>query len=254
MKILYFTATGNSLYVARKIGGELLSIPQMIKEECYHFADDKIGIVMPIYGFDMPKIVKRFLEKATFDTEYLFVVATFGDRYGNFASKVVELLSGKNLAPAYINVIKMVDNALHAGYEISNQLETLKDKRVEEHLQIIVDDINIKKSKIVAPLKIEKLLSHIVYLTAPLLDKFTGSRALRVDDKCTKCGICCKVCPVQNISCGEEVIIGKNCELCLACLHNCPSKAIHIKLEKSEARFRNEHVTLNEIIDSNNQL
>ena len=35
MKICYFTATGNSLYVAKKIGGdggELLSIPQLMKK------------------------------------------------------------------------------------------------------------------------------------------------------------------------------------------------------------------------------
>ncbi|SPW87228.1 Uncharacterised protein [Enterococcus faecium] len=32
MTILYFTATGNSLYVAKRLGGKLISIPQMIKE------------------------------------------------------------------------------------------------------------------------------------------------------------------------------------------------------------------------------
>ena len=32
MKICYFTATGNCLYVAKQIGGELLSIPQLIIE------------------------------------------------------------------------------------------------------------------------------------------------------------------------------------------------------------------------------
>ena len=31
MKTCYFTATGNCLYVARMIGGELLSIPQLMK-------------------------------------------------------------------------------------------------------------------------------------------------------------------------------------------------------------------------------
>ncbi len=32
MKILYFSATGNSLYVAKCLGGELLSILQMVKQ------------------------------------------------------------------------------------------------------------------------------------------------------------------------------------------------------------------------------
>ena len=31
MKIFYFTATGNSLYVAKRFGGELYSIPKVLK-------------------------------------------------------------------------------------------------------------------------------------------------------------------------------------------------------------------------------
>lgn len=33
MKIFYFTGTGNSLYVAQQLGGELLSIPQVMKDD-----------------------------------------------------------------------------------------------------------------------------------------------------------------------------------------------------------------------------
>ncbi|CAG4707272.1 Uncharacterised protein (plasmid) [Enterococcus faecalis] len=43
MTILYFTATGNSLYVAKRLGGKLISIPQMIKENKYEFSDERIG-------------------------------------------------------------------------------------------------------------------------------------------------------------------------------------------------------------------
>ena len=44
MTILYFTATGNSLYVAKRLGGKLISIPQMIKENKYEFSDERIGL------------------------------------------------------------------------------------------------------------------------------------------------------------------------------------------------------------------
>lgn len=47
MKILYFTATGNSLAVAKKLGGELISIPQAIKNNQYEIKDDVIGFVFP---------------------------------------------------------------------------------------------------------------------------------------------------------------------------------------------------------------
>lgn len=50
MAILYFTATGNNLYVAKKIGGNLISIPKAVKEGNFNFFDDKIGIVFTICG------------------------------------------------------------------------------------------------------------------------------------------------------------------------------------------------------------
>jgi flavodoxin len=47
MKILYFTGTGNSLAVAKRIGGELLSIPQEIHKKEMTYSDDAIGLVFP---------------------------------------------------------------------------------------------------------------------------------------------------------------------------------------------------------------
>ncbi|MCT4634174.1 MAG: 4Fe-4S binding protein [Firmicutes bacterium] len=41
------------------------------------------------------------------------------------------------------------------------------------------------------------------------------------------------------------------CFMCMACVHHCPSNSIHIKGQVSRNRYRNSHVTLKEIIDSN---
>ncbi|MDR2588945.1 MAG: hypothetical protein LBC67_05905, partial [Spirochaetales bacterium] len=49
MTIFYFTATGNSLYAAKTLGGKLYSIPQLLKEGQFEFADDSIGFVFPVY-------------------------------------------------------------------------------------------------------------------------------------------------------------------------------------------------------------
>ncbi|MCT4593220.1 MAG: 4Fe-4S binding protein [Anaeromicrobium sp.] len=40
MKIFYFTATGNSLMVAKSFGGETYSIPKMLKEGNIYFEDN----------------------------------------------------------------------------------------------------------------------------------------------------------------------------------------------------------------------
>ena len=80
--ILYFTGTGNCLYVARELAAEgerVLSIPQELRREGeLTYADDTIGIVYPIYGHMMPDMVKTFLERATLDTPYLYFVCTYG--------------------------------------------------------------------------------------------------------------------------------------------------------------------------------
>ncbi|MFT8343029.1 MAG: hypothetical protein ABF652_16605 [Clostridium beijerinckii] len=60
MKILYFTATGNSLYIAKSLGSDYYSIPKLIKEGKYDLEDEKIGIVFPIYGGGFLKSLKNF--------------------------------------------------------------------------------------------------------------------------------------------------------------------------------------------------
>lgn len=89
------------------------------------------------------------------------------------------------------------------------------------------------------------------------LMKNDGSQLKIKTDRCTGCGICKQVCLNDNIIIGSGIAVRKNakCEYCLACAHNCPQKAITIKRgEKNpNARYRNENITLEEIINSNNQ-
>ena len=66
MKTCYFTATGNSLYTAKRIGGELRSIPRLMKQDRIVLTDESIRIVCPVYGGEMPRMVRQFIEKAVF--------------------------------------------------------------------------------------------------------------------------------------------------------------------------------------------
>ena len=50
MTVCYFTASGNCLYVARRIGGTLLSIPQLMRQESIDIEDDAVGVVCPCYN------------------------------------------------------------------------------------------------------------------------------------------------------------------------------------------------------------
>ncbi len=45
--LFYFTGTGNSLYVAKRLERQPISIPQVMHREDLTFSDDRIGIVAP---------------------------------------------------------------------------------------------------------------------------------------------------------------------------------------------------------------
>ena len=60
--LFYFTGTGNSLYVAKNIENDPISIPQIINKQEQIYKGDRIGVVAPIYGHELPEMVKEFLK------------------------------------------------------------------------------------------------------------------------------------------------------------------------------------------------
>ncbi|WP_026882169.1 EFR1 family ferrodoxin [Clostridium akagii] len=247
MKILYFTSTGNSLYVSKKIGGEYYSIPKLLKENSLDFEDEKIGIVFPIYNGGVPKIVEEFLNKVNIKSKYIFGVATYGAFSGSASAHLLEIGSRNGFKFSYIKEILMVDNYL-PGFDMNKQIQGQAKKKIEENLMIIIKDIEAGNKYI-------KKGSNIMEFIRKQLEKHYNTnfeKNFSVGNNCNGCKVCEKVCPVDNIKVEHKPVFKNNCQHCLACIQNCPQKAIIIKKEKSEARFINENIKLKEIIDSNN--
>ena len=94
--ILFFSATGNCKYVAARLAQaadqEMLSIVDYIRENRYAFQDQTIGVISSTYDWGLPSIVKKLLEKASFQTDYLYFIATYGTTpgaAGYMASKAI---------------------------------------------------------------------------------------------------------------------------------------------------------------------
>ena len=113
--ILYFTGTGNCLYVARELADEhteLLSIPQLVKQGRYALEADEIGIVYPVYGHMPPNMVREFIKKAQLKAKYKFAVLTYGNRKCS-SVEIWDEVSRKAGCPFdYITTMIMVDNWL----------------------------------------------------------------------------------------------------------------------------------------------
>jgi len=253
MTIFYFTGTGNSLAVAKKIGGEeakLISIPQIIDSDTTHYKDDVIGLVFPIYGFDAPQMVRKFLDRVKLEAGYTFTIGTYGNIAGG-AMRLVQKRAVKNgYGFDYANSLLMVDNFLPI-FEIGKQVDKLPQKNVEASLDKIIADINERKM-------IKKRVSPIAGTSGSLFSCFMGSgkyphKRFRINERCNQCGICAKVCPAKNIEVASKVEFSTLCERCFACLHLCPQNALHHKKQKSEQRWIHPDVSLKDIIAANNR-
>lgn len=251
MTVCYFTATGNSLYVARKIGGTLLSIPQLMKQDRIEIEDEAVGIVCPVYAAEMPMMIKDFLKKAGIRTPYFFLIYTYGMGYAAAFAHAAVSCQKAGITLSYINAVLMADNYL-PGYDMQHQIDTLPDKDVEGQIQRICKDISDRRQKPVN-MTAADLGQMAVFqnLLAKRILRKDAAKSFIVNENCIRCDICTKVCPTDNIAVTDRVNFGNRCEVCYACLHNCPQNAIHIKSEKSSVRFRNENITLKDIMDAN---
>src|SRR5471030_832167 len=253
MKVFYFTGTGNSLYVAKRIGGDIYSIPQMIKEGKYEFKDDAIGFVYPCYGFGMAKIIADFIKKSKFKANYFFAIMTYG-AVPLSGLKQIELASRETgIQFNYTNEILMIDNYL-PGFKMEDQLEKEKSKNIEQKLNEIVEEISKRENKLVSKGIISNTLSKCAHMYADKMSNNYGNKNFIVNDNCTSCKVCEKVCPANNIIVSKKPEFMHKCETCFACIHHCPQNSIHLKAEKGKSRFINPNVKLKEIIDSNNQI
>lgn len=254
--VFYFTGTGNSLYVAKRLDPERVSIPQAARETRLSYEADVIGVVCPIYGHEMPGMVKDFLRRAVFWTGYFYLVLTYGNNHGGAAELAAQELERYGKRADYINVLKMVDNFLPA-FDMKEQIASEPEKRIEEQIRAVRDDIEMRR-RWTRPVTKEDREWHRRFLARqPRNLSDPQLRLYQVTDACIGCGICARVCPAGCIRLREQRAVHgmENCQMCMACIHHCPQNAIRLTVPEKNpaARYHNEHIRLTEIVKANEQ-
>ena len=77
-----------------------------------------------------------------------------------------------------------------------------------------------------------------------------------VQENCTGCGICAKICPAENIKMENNKPVWQHqCQYCLACIHWCPKESIEFKEDSlAKERYHNPDIQCFEVMPSNNMI
>ncbi len=253
--IYYFSATGNSLVVARDLsaalgGSDIVAITKALRQEQDN-SYDVIGIVFPVYMFGLPLIVCKFLESIKVKSgAYVFSVATLGGMPGRAHSLLKEILSRRGIKLKAGFSVRMPGNYTPLYGAIS------KEKQDEEFAK---EKDRVKEIALYVSSAKEGAIEEKPFLPNFLIYKLLykgGSRMIPFSDKdfwftdvCTKCGLCQMVCPVKNIRLEDgHPVWMHHCQHCMACLQWCPVEAIQYKKTTiGRKRYRHPGVSAEDI-------
>ena len=253
--IFYFTGTGNTLALARNLKEKLKNsdlIPLASLKNTFDATGyEKLVFLFPVYGGGIPAIVSEKLNNITISpTAYKASICNYAGGQGAALSIFAEEFEKQTGLEIDVGWgLMMPNNYIPLYGSESPEMINKKLSKANEALIKIADEINQKIKK---PIEKPPLYSLIkaAWKGFLLSSKRTDNR-FRVDSSCTSCGLCARICPVNNISLSDK---GKpkwhnKCLQCMACLQYCPEKAIHcFWWTKNRKRYHHPSVTSMQII------
>ncbi|HBM16640.1 MAG TPA: hypothetical protein DD381_09915 [Lentisphaeria bacterium] len=245
INIVFFTSTGNTLYLALRAkyffekAGHRIGLFDVVNSRYDEIIScDALGIFYPVWMSNMPDHLQVFcnLLLKEQNKKDLFIIgncATGADTSPNFwKNKLIK--SGHRVH--YTAILKMPSNcniSVLAKDTSESQISDFKKDSVNK-LQEICKDLLSDVNKYLPGAGISNLyaLQRFFFF---LKNKFAYKYLRLVNHRCSRCYLCVRLCPVNNIKLGYDNFIsfGEKCILCAKCFNFCPEKAICIG-KKSE--------------------
>lgn len=246
--IYYFSATGNTLFIARKLAGQLentqlIPISSLIKEETITSSSDKVGFLFPVYFFGMPQVMydvlRRFQQRPG---QYCFGIAVNG-RDGVVGNALIHLNKAcrkENINLSYANELAVEGGWIVVYKPVRSEQFAYTDVMKNKVKQMAADINGCRK--IIYNLQYRPMLAIIYKVLFPIFRK--RIKGFKVKSSCIGCGRCAKLCPVGNIVMIDGKPVWKRpCEHCLSCLHWCPKGAIEYgKMTVGKNRYTNPEI------------
>lgn len=233
---IYFSGTGNSKYAAECFcrnydkDSKVFSIedPDAVSEIKH---SDLLVFAYPVQYSTVPKILRDFITNHSelWMNKKVFIIATMGLFSGDGSGMLGRLLHGFGAEVIGGLHLKMPDSigdekALKRPLETNRELVRSAESKIKESVRLLKEGKPTREG--LGPLyQMAGLFGQRLYFGHKT--KEYSSKLKINSDKCVVCGLCVKLCPMNNITVAQgKAVSGNQCTMCYRCINKCPKQAI----------------------------
>ena len=231
--IIYFSGTGNSRFVAKKIAeltrDELCDATRYTREGkgAVFSKPGNYVFVSPVYVSAPPRAFLDFVRKSSFPNNVrAYFIMTCAGGMGGSPEYCRRIASEKGFA--YLGTAQVCMPQNYIAFFKTHEAAENREK-VREALPVIegIADFILEGTELPDPgMKAWEFLSTEMIIGMYYKD-FMKAKAFRATEACIGCGRCSAVCPLANIALRDKrPVWGDNCTHCMACINLCPKQAI----------------------------
>ncbi len=255
----YFSGTGNTFLIVKAMKeafekhGVKTFLHRIEKTKAVPYNESIVGLAFPVALQGTYPFVWKFVKSLpSARNRKIFMVDTLESFSGGIIGPVKKIVTSKGYLPIGALEIKMPSNLLNKN--IDRNVNALKVKNgleiAKEYAEnLIARSTRWKRFPVISDLMSTFSKSKKTWSFFRKIFKMESN-----EEKCIKCGLCERLCPVDNIFIDERVKFGNECVFCMRCISFCPTEAIEMRRFGKRIEFKKYRaVTVNELIKDDDE-